>query len=55
MPYTAAMDGNADISKHTSTGVRPDKYTLVPGVVNMLESRVMLSAILATIVVHLVS
>ena len=49
------MDGSADISKHTSTGVLVDKYTLVPGVANLLESRVTLSAILAAIVVYLVS
>ena len=50
-----SMDGDVDISEHTDKGVLPTKYTLVPGAANMLESRVMLSVILAAIVVYLVS
>ena len=50
-----SMDGNVDITKHTDREVLPTKYTLVQGAANMLESRVMLSAILAAIVVYLVS
>ena len=51
----SSEDGNADIVKHTKTGVLPDKYTLISGATNMLESRVLLSAILTAIVVYLVS
>ncbi|CAH3117058.1 unnamed protein product [Porites lobata] len=51
----SSMDGNEDISKHTDREVLPTKYILVPGAANMLESRAMLSAILAAIVVCLVS
>ena len=51
----SSMQGNVDIPKHTLTGVLPQKYTLISGAENMLESRVMLSAILAAIVVYLVS
>ena len=51
----SSMDGNDDISRHTDRRVLPTKYILVPGAANMLESRVMLSAILAAIVVYLVS
>ena len=51
----SSEDGNADIKKHTKTRVLPDKYTLISGATNMLESRVLLSAILAAIVVYLVS
>ena len=50
-----SLDGNADITQHTDREVLPTKYILVPGAANMLESRVMLSAILAAIVVYLVS
>ena len=51
----SSMDGKDDISRHTDRELLPTKYILVPGVANMLESRVMLSAILAAIVVCLVS
>ena len=64
----SSMDGNVDISKHTGTGVLPNRYTLVPetgststststttGAASILESRVMFSAILAAIAVFLVS
>ena len=51
----SSMDGNEDISKHTDREVLPTKYILVQGAANMLESRAMLSAILAAIVVCLVS
>ena len=51
----SSMDGNVDISKHTTTGALPNKYTLISGAPNMLESRVMLSAILAAVVAYLVS
>ena len=51
----SSMDGKDDISKHTDRELLPTKYILVPGAANMLESRVMLSAILAAIVVYLVS
>ena len=50
-----SLDGNADITQHTDRELLPTKYILVPGAANMLESRVMLSAILAAIVVYLVS
>ena len=51
----SSMDGIEDISKHTDSEVLPTKYILIPGAANMLESRVMLSTILAAIVVCLVS
>ena len=51
----STMDGNDDIFRHTDKEVLPTKYILVPGAANMLKSRVMLSAILAAIVVFLVS
>ena len=51
----SSMDGKDDISRHTGRELLPTKYILVPGAANMLESRVMLSAILAAIVVYLVS
>ncbi|XP_073241699.1 DBH-like monooxygenase protein 1 homolog isoform X1 [Porites lutea] len=51
----SSMDGNNDISRHTEKEVLPTKYILVPGAANTLKSRVMLSAILAAIVVYLVS
>ena len=50
-----SLDGNADITQHTDREFLPTKYILVPGAANMLESRVILSAILAAIVVYLVS
>ena len=51
----SSMDGNADITQHTDREKLPTKYILVPGAANMLESRVMLSAIVAAIAVYLVS
>ena len=51
----SSMDGNNDISRHNEKEVLPTKYILVPGAANTLKSRVMLSAILAAIVVYLVS
>ena len=51
----SSMDGKVDISRHTDRELLPTKYILVPGAANMLESHVMLSAILAATVVYLVS
>ena len=51
----SSMDGKDDISRHTDRELLPTKYILVPGAANMLESGAMLSAILAAIVVCLVS
>ena len=48
----SAMDGDADISRHTARGILPNKYTLVPGPVggtgatSVLKSRVMFLTII---------
>ena len=48
----SAMDGDVDISIHTSRGILPNKYTLVPGPIggtgatSVLKSRVMFLTII---------